>query len=246
MRKFTQIEELVAELESKYQQLTFSKLQELLDDRSSWPELLRRWDDEVCNSKDTEISFQSGYEAQELEEIDSNLKKDDLFNPNYACLETPVGRALVATDGESIYACRFIGKSEVSEIINEIEKEFSFSQLNENCENLRISTPEHEIENDKLFPNSRLKLQGTRFQARVWEELRNIPAGEVCSYQEVAEQIGNPKAVRAVASAVANNPIACFIPCHRVIRKTGVINNYRWTRGRKVLLLILEHLQSKK
>src|SRR5262249_7545729 len=85
-----------------------------------------------------------------------------------------------------------------------------------------------------------LDVQGTAFQKRVWEFLRTIPAGEVVSYGEVAEAIGSPKAVRAAASACANNRIGVLIPCHRVIRGTGELGGYRWGLPRKRALLDAE------
>jgi AraC family transcriptional regulator, regulatory protein of adaptative response / methylated-DNA-[protein]-cysteine methyltransferase len=71
-------------------------------------------------------------------------------------------------------------------------------------------------------------LHGTAFQARVWDALRRIPAGQTRTYTEVAASIGAPTAVRAVASACARNPVALVIPCHRVIRGDGTMGGYRW------------------
>ena len=85
-----------------------------------------------------------------------------------------------------------------------------------------------------------LLLRGTNFQVKVWQALLRIPPGHVASYQQVADAIGNPAAVRAVGSAVGNNPVAVIIPCHRVIRKSGAINDYRWGEPRKRALLAWE------
>ena len=82
-----------------------------------------------------------------------------------------------------------------------------------------------------------LDIQATAFQWRVWEELRRIPFGETRSYQEIANAIGKPKAVRAVASACANNQAALVIPCHRVIRRDRSLGGYRWGLERKRQLL---------
>jgi AraC family transcriptional regulator of adaptative response/methylated-DNA-[protein]-cysteine methyltransferase len=82
-----------------------------------------------------------------------------------------------------------------------------------------------------------LDIKGTDFQQRVWEALRRIPAGETRSYQAIAAEIGAPKAVRAVAHACAQNPLAVVIPCHRVIRQTGELGGYRWGLERKRRLL---------
>lgn len=82
-----------------------------------------------------------------------------------------------------------------------------------------------------------LDVQGTAFQERVWQALREVPAGSRVSYSDIAERIGAPKAVRAVAKACAANHIAVAIPCHRVVRRDGDISGYRWGVERKQQLL---------
>jgi AraC family transcriptional regulator, regulatory protein of adaptative response / methylated-DNA-[protein]-cysteine methyltransferase len=82
-----------------------------------------------------------------------------------------------------------------------------------------------------------LDVQGTAFQQRVWEALREIPAGRTATYGEIAARIGAPKAVRAVAGACAANPLAVAIPCHRVVRTDGSLSGYRWGVERKRALL---------
>jgi AraC family transcriptional regulator of adaptative response/methylated-DNA-[protein]-cysteine methyltransferase len=82
-----------------------------------------------------------------------------------------------------------------------------------------------------------LIVQGTNFQVKVWEALLTIPPGAAASYQEIAQKIGAPLATRAVGTAVGQNPVAYLIPCHRVIRKSGAIGDYRWGAARKKALL---------
>jgi AraC family transcriptional regulator of adaptative response/methylated-DNA-[protein]-cysteine methyltransferase len=82
-----------------------------------------------------------------------------------------------------------------------------------------------------------LDLEGTAFQIRVWEALREIPSGQTTTYAQVAKRIGAPSAVRAVASAIAANPVALVIPCHRVIRSDGSLGGYRWGLATKEALL---------
>lgn len=86
----------------------------------------------------------------------------------------------------------------------------------------------------------KLHLRGTNFQIKVWEALLNIPAGAVTTYEHIAAQIGRPKAVRAVGTAVGDNPIAYLIPCHRVIRKSGEFGNYMYGSARKKAILVKE------
>jgi AraC family transcriptional regulator of adaptative response/methylated-DNA-[protein]-cysteine methyltransferase len=82
-----------------------------------------------------------------------------------------------------------------------------------------------------------LDVRGTAFQQRVWQALRKIPAGSTASYADIAQRIGSPRAVRAVAQACAANAIAVAIPCHRVVRNDGALSGYRWGVERKRALL---------
>jgi AraC family transcriptional regulator of adaptative response/methylated-DNA-[protein]-cysteine methyltransferase len=82
-----------------------------------------------------------------------------------------------------------------------------------------------------------LDVRGTAFQRRVWEVLRDIPPGSTASYAEIAERIGAPKSVRAVAQACGANTLAVAIPCHRVVRQDGNLSGYRWGVQRKQALL---------
>lgn len=92
---------------------------------------------------------------------------------------------------------------------------------------------------EQVFPESPLQkklhlfVKGTNFQIRVWEALLRVPMGEVTTYQDIARSIQNPNALQAVGSAVGSNHIAYLIPCHRVIRKDGVLGHYRWSSARK-------------
>lgn len=83
-------------------------------------------------------------------------------------------------------------------------------------------------------------VRGTNFQVRVWEALLRIPAGAVATYEDIASAVGSNGATRAVGSAVARNPVAYLIPCHRVIRKTGAFGDYHWGAARKVAMLMHE------
>ena len=85
-----------------------------------------------------------------------------------------------------------------------------------------------------------LLVRGTNFQVQVWTALLRIPPGRFAAYEDVAGAVGNPKAVRAVGTAVGRNPIAFLIPCHRVIRANGAIGGYRWGVPRKRAILAWE------
>lgn len=91
---------------------------------------------------------------------------------------------------------------------------------------------------DRFAPD--LDIGGTPFQRQVWEHLRRIPRGETTTYAEIARRIGRPTAARAVAGAIARNPVAIAVPCHRVVRTDGDLGGYRWGVDLKRELLELE------
>lgn len=93
------------------------------------------------------------------------------------------------------------------------------------------------VEAPRLGLDLPLDVRGTAFQQRVWQALREIPAGETVSYADIANRIGAPKSVRAVAQACAANALAVAIPCHRVVRNDGGLSGYRWGVERKRALL---------
>ncbi|WP_066186367.1 MULTISPECIES: methylated-DNA--[protein]-cysteine S-methyltransferase [Gracilibacillus] len=88
--------------------------------------------------------------------------------------------------------------------------------------------------------NLPLDITGTPFQRAVWKELSRIPYGQVLTYTDIAEQIGNPQAVRAVGAAIGANPLMFFIPCHRVLSKKGDLTGFRGGLALKESLLALE------
>jgi AraC family transcriptional regulator, regulatory protein of adaptative response / methylated-DNA-[protein]-cysteine methyltransferase len=93
------------------------------------------------------------------------------------------------------------------------------------------------VEAPKVGLDLPLDIRGTAFQQRVWQALREIPAGQTTSYSEIAQRIGEPKSARAVAQACGANKIAVAIPCHRVLRNDGALSGYRWGVERKRALL---------
>jgi AraC family transcriptional regulator, regulatory protein of adaptative response / methylated-DNA-[protein]-cysteine methyltransferase len=100
------------------------------------------------------------------------------------------------------------------------------------------------VETPQRGLNLPLDIQGTAFQQRVWQALQTIAPGSTSSYSEIAQQIGNPKAVRAVARACASNQLAVVIPCHRVVGSDGSLRGYRWGSDRKRALLEREAAQA--
>ena len=112
-------------------------------------------------------------------------------------------------------------------------QKWKFANLIE--DNIRIAEIVEQIFSNTKLPH--LLLCGTKFQIKVWEALLRIPKGAIVCYSDIANYLGEEKSVRAVANAVAKNPIAFLVPCHRVIRKMGYFNNYRWGKVRKKAIL---------
>lgn len=89
----------------------------------------------------------------------------------------------------------------------------------------------------------KLDLRGTDFQKKVWQALLKIKKGDVCAYGDIAQEIGAPKASRAVGSAVGENPVSLIVPCHRVLQKSGAIGNYGWGTEVKRNILAAENVR---
>lgn len=115
-------------------------------------------------------------------------------------------------------------------------------QLRENSSNL-IDKSLMLVDEGIIDSKLETYIVGSKFQRSVWSALREIPIGTTCSYGDVAAKIGNPGAVRAVGTACGENPIAIFIPCHRVIKSDGSLGAYRWGTNLKNKLLKREFSQ---
>lgn len=155
----------------------------------------------------------------------------------FAITQTRLGWLVVAVTGKGVCAIEFgDGKAELQKSIQE---KFTNARLVEDQQALQPLTQSvtHFIDRPVEALDLPLDIQGTAFQHQVWQALRDIPAGEQRSYSEVAQAIGSPRAVRAVASACANNSVALAIPCHRVVRRDGGLGGYRWGVERKQKLL---------
>jgi AraC family transcriptional regulator, regulatory protein of adaptative response / methylated-DNA-[protein]-cysteine methyltransferase len=156
---------------------------------------------------------------------------------SYAAGNCEMGALLVAKSALGLCAL-FIG-SRVEGLVEELRSSFPTSKLIEDQAGLRedvskvtafVDTPSGEL----ALP---LDMRGTAFQLQVWNALREIPAGTSVTYAELAQRVGKPDAVLAVAAACVANTIAIAIPCHRVIRSDGEVSGYRWGVERKQSLL---------
>ncbi|MFZ6015192.1 MAG: methylated-DNA--[protein]-cysteine S-methyltransferase [Patescibacteria group bacterium] len=106
--------------------------------------------------------------------------------------------------------------------------------------NIVISQIVEYLNGSRRIFDIKLDLRGTEFQKNVWRALLDVAYGQTATYQQIANKIGQPNAVRAVANAIGANPIAIIIPCHRIIRSNGTFGDYRWGVRLKKRLLLLE------
>ena len=153
--------------------------------------------------------------------------------------DTPLGRVLIGVTERGICWLAFVGASEAA-VVAEFEREFAGAGLvHDPLGTAGAVRRAFALTGDPMQPLP-LVLRGTNFQIKVWDALLRVPFGRVVSYGTIAEAIGQPTAVRAVGHAIGRNAISWLIPCHRVIRGTGVIHNYRWGVAQKKLLTAFE------
>jgi len=148
-----------------------------------------------------------------------------------------LGEILVAMSDKGV--CAILLGDDPDALVRDLQDRFPRAQLlggDAGFENT-IAKVVGFVERPSLGLDLPLDVRGTAFQQRVWRALRAIPAGRTASYTDIANKIGAPKSVRAVAGACAANPIAIAIPCHRVVRSDGALSGYRWGIERKRALL---------
>jgi AraC family transcriptional regulator, regulatory protein of adaptative response / methylated-DNA-[protein]-cysteine methyltransferase len=158
----------------------------------------------------------------------------------YACVDSPLGRMLIAATDRGVCAIQFARSD--GELLEGLKREFPFAVRKPDDGGLKawVGALLSKMTGRELNSALPLDIRATAFQRRVWTYLQSIPFGATRSYSEVAKAIGQPSASRAVARACATNPVAVAIPCHRVVREDGNISGYRWGVERKKALLEME------
>lgn len=155
-----------------------------------------------------------------------------------------LGLILLARSDSGICAV-FLGDDPAA-LVQDLQRQFPGAELlaaNEDLGQL-LEQVRSFVESPGDSLDVKLDVRGTAFQQRVWQALREIPAGKTVTYTDVAHMIGAPKAVRAVAQACGANTLAVVIPCHRVVRSDGNLAGYRWGVERKRALLRNEQAES--
>ena len=156
----------------------------------------------------------------------------------YGFCDSPFGKCLLAATERGICSFGFIDADRKAAAVEDLYQNWPESRFRENPAGIGplVADIFTTAPNETRRPFN-LLLKGTNFQVNVWKALLRIPEGRVVSYQDIAGLIGRPKSFRAVANAVAINPVAYLIPCHRVITKNGKIHQYRWGSARKKAIL---------
>ncbi|MDW8110006.1 MAG: methylated-DNA--[protein]-cysteine S-methyltransferase [Candidatus Bipolaricaulota bacterium] len=164
----------------------------------------------------------------------------------YTITDSPIGKLLVAATERGLCAVKFVHSRAAGEAA--LRREYPSAEIARDDRRLRdgVTALKDYLEGRDFARALSLDLRATAFQRRVWEALRKIPYGETRSYREIAQAIGRPTAVRAVARACATNPIALLIPCHRVVRSDGGLGGYSSGIARKRKLLEHEQRRSPK
>ncbi|MCB5187601.1 bifunctional DNA-binding transcriptional regulator/O6-methylguanine-DNA methyltransferase Ada [Methylobacillus caricis] len=195
----------------------------------------------------TEAIFEAGYNANSrfyeksmagLGMTPSRFRRGGINTQiRFAVAECSLGSMLVASTAKGI--CAILLGDDPGQLLHELQDAFPNAELLGGDEGYEetVSRVIGLVEAPAIGLELPLDIQGTVFQHRVWQALRDIPPGETASYTEIAARLGAPRAVRAVASACAANRLAVAIPCHRVVRSDGELAGYRWGIERKRTLL---------
>ena len=162
------------------------------------------------------------------------------FRMDYAFVQTPLGRCLMAQTGGRIGYLAFAPVGSEREMLADLAARWPGAALTMNRQSIEPTIPGLFTPAATADTEIRLLVRGTDFQLEVWRALLCIPAGRVCSYAELARRVGRPRAPRAVGSAIGANPIAWLIPCHRVVRSDGQLGGYRWGIAMKKICLDFE------
>ena len=159
----------------------------------------------------------------------------DELKINYSFAETLFGDVLIASTQKGVCYLSFVEEKNLdSERLVKLFPKASFEQKTDLIQQNALQFFTGDWTDLKQI---KLHLKGTPFQLKVWQSLLKIPLGKVLTYGSIAGSIESPNASRAVGTAIGSNPVAFLIPCHRVIRSSGIVGDYHWGTGRKLAIL---------
>lgn len=165
---------------------------------------------------------------------------------SYSFSHTPFGSVLAASTEKGI--CHLMFHESEEEALEYLKSKFPNANFREESNKQHEKAVNLFLEKGDNPEELKLHLKGTDFQLKVWSALLKIPYGDLSTYGDLAKQIEQPSASRAVGTAIGSNPVAFLIPCHRVIRQTGELGGYMWGETRKRVILAYEqcHLEAAK
>lgn len=156
----------------------------------------------------------------------------------YGFHPTPFGDCLIAVTPRGVCHLAFVEPVSRREALARLEHDWPLAQLVPDQDATRAAAAKaFPPPGSSAVPSLALHVKGTNFQLKVWKALLEIPVGDVTTYGAIANALGDPKASRAVGSAVGANPVSYLIPCHRVIRASGELGGYAWGVERKKVML---------
>ncbi|GGE43801.1 AraC family transcriptional regulator of adaptative response/methylated-DNA-[protein]-cysteine methyltransferase [Pedobacter psychrotolerans] len=157
------------------------------------------------------------------------------LNVNYSFAETPFGKIIVAATSKGICHLVFIEDEQIA--LEQLISKFPAANFHHKLDSIQQNAL-FIFQNDwTKLQEIKLHLKGTDFQLKVWETLLKIPMGRLSTYGSIANKLENPKACRAVGTAIGDNPVAFLIPCHRVIQSSGALGGYHWGTERKMAII---------
>lgn len=173
------------------------------------------------------------------ESPESLAMQDSYLKIIYGFAESPFGDMLVAIAPEGVCELAFVNR-DPQEMMAELRIKYRTAYfIRKDIEAKKVL---YQIFYSEEETDLSLFLVGSQFRLQVWIRMLDIPVGGLLYYSELAEWMGKPKATRSIASAVADNPIALLVPCHRVIPKGGGVGQYRWGENLKRELILWEHV----
>jgi AraC family transcriptional regulator of adaptative response/methylated-DNA-[protein]-cysteine methyltransferase len=163
----------------------------------------------------------------------------------YGFHPTPFGECLIAVTARGVCHLAFVAPMTRKEAVARLEHDWPLAHLMADQNATRAAAAQaFPPPGSSERPALALHVKGTNFQLKVWRALLEIPTGSVSTYGEIAARIGDPKASRAVGTAVGANPVSYLIPCHRVIRASGELGGYAWGVERKKVMLSVEAMRA--
>lgn len=161
--------------------------------------------------------------------------KGENLSINYSYFDTIFGRILIASTYKGI--CYMGFSDENNDAFSELKGRFQKATLIHQTDEIQKNAMIIYTRDWSKMKQIKLHLKGSEFQLKVWETLLRVPLGNLATYGDIAKEINNPKAVRAVGTAIGRNPVACLIPCHRIIQSSGFFGGYMWGTTRKSAII---------